>query len=322
MNQNKSSMGFSGCMLNLLFKIIGSLPLRFLYILSDAFTFLAGRVVGYRRKVIRCNLKESFPEKSTTELLKIERDFYRFLGDYFVETIRMGCMTAKEISRRMRFENAEDIINQMENGKNIVLYLGHYCNWEWISSIPLHFMNVATNVSKFHFGQIYHPLENNASDEAFLRLRERWGSTSIPMNDTLKVMRNWAKEGNPFIVGFISDQVPLYEGVHYFADFLNHETPTYTGAERLARIFDAGVFYCDIRRDRRGYYSCRFVNMTNDPNSLPEFLLTQKYYDLLSESIHRQPPFWLWSHNRWKRTKEEFFRLYGEKVALKRLRHL
>ena len=27
---------------------------------------------------------------------------------------------------------------------------------------------------------------------------------------------------------------------------------------------------------------------------------------MLEASIHRAPEFWLWTHNRWKRTREEF----------------
>ncbi|MDE6680802.1 MAG: lysophospholipid acyltransferase family protein, partial [Muribaculaceae bacterium] len=239
----------------------------------------------------------------TAELRKIERDFYRFLGDYFVETLRLGRMSEKEIRRRMCFENGDEVQRYLEAGRNVTLYLGHYCNWEWVSSIPLHFDR------KLHMGQIYHPLENNAADEAFLSIRGRCGATSIKMADTLPTLMKWRREGTPFMVGFIADQVPLFDGMHYFADFLHQETSTFTGPERLSRMFDSVVFYCDIRRDKRGYYTCRYVRMTDNPKSLPQFELTQKYYDMLSESIHRQPALWLWSHNRWKRTKTDFVRL-------------
>jgi KDO2-lipid IV(A) lauroyltransferase len=31
---------------------------------------------------------------------------------------------------------------------------------------------------------------------------------------------------------------------------------------------------------------------------------------MLEASIRRQPELWLWSHNRWKRTREEFERRF------------
>lgn len=316
MKKGIHKMSSGGRLLSILFSAVGLLPWWMLYGLSDTVAFLAGRIIGYRKKVIRKNLTLSFPDKDLREIKKIEREFYRFLGDYFVETLKLGCMSDKEIKRRMRFENEEEVQEYLESGRNVTLYLGHYCNWEWMSSIPLHFN------SNLHMGQIYHPLENKAADEAFLSIRGRCGATSIKMADTLPTLMKWRRAGEPFMVGFIADQVPLFDGMHYFADFLHQETPTFTGPERLSRMFDSVVFYCDMRRDKRGHYTCRYVKMTDNPKALPQFKLTQRYYDLLSESINRQPALWLWSHNRWKRTKADFFAHYGKEEALKRLSHL
>ncbi|MDE7161060.1 MAG: lysophospholipid acyltransferase family protein [Muribaculaceae bacterium] len=315
-------MSLGGKALHALFRGVGSLPLWMLYGLADILTFMAGRVIGYRRGVIRRNIDSSFPEKNLAERRGIERQFYRFLGDYFVETLRLGGMSRKVLGRRMRFENVEEVDSCLRQGRDVVLYLGHYCNWEWISSIPLHHSHTSDAGKSVRFGQIYHPLENRAFDEAFLAIRGRCGAVSIPMADTLGVLRGWRRAGEPFIVGFISDQAPILEGIHYFADFLNHpETPTYTGAERIARMFDAAVFYCDIRREKRGHYVCRYERMTDAPKSMPTFALSQMYYDLLARSIRRQPPYWLWSHNRWKRTRRDFEAKYGDE-ARRRLERL
>lgn len=307
----------SSLVLNGTFKAIGSLPLWMLYGISDTVAFLAGRVIGYRRKVIRKNLTTSFPEKDTKELRKIERDFYRFLGDYFVETLKLGCMSREEILKRMRFEGQDEVNAVLESGQNVSLLLGHYGNWEWISSIPLHLPE------GIHGGQIYHPLENEAADEAFLRIRSRFDAISIPMKDTLLTVRKWQHEGRPFIIGYIADQVPLIDTVHYFAHFLNHpETPAFTGHERISRMLHAAVFYCDITRPRRGEYVCRYVKMTDDAASLPQFELTRKYYEMLEDTIRRTPHLWLWSHNRWKRGMDDFIRWHGEEGAKKMLSRL
>lgn len=308
--------GFGGRLLSGLFATVGSVPLRGLYVLSDVVAFLAYRVVGYRRRVVHDNLTSCFPEKDAREIREIEKEFYRFLGDYFVETLRLGVMSEEEIRLRMRFENAGEVNEVLENGGNVTLYLGHYCNWEWLSSIPLHTPPNACT------GQIYHPLRSKASDYAFLKIRSHFGATSIKMADTLKTLLRWRKEGRPSITGYIADQTPKYNGIHYFADFLHHETAAYTGPERLSRMLHAAVFYCDIRRPRRGEYVCRYVKMADDAATLPQFELTRKYYGLLEGSIRRQPPYWLWSHRRWKRTREDFLREYGPEEARKLLSHL
>lgn len=300
---------------NLMFGAIGSLPLGLLYIFSDFVSFLLGRIVGYRHKVIRENLSSSFPEKDEKELRGIEKGFYRFLGDYFVETMRLGRMDKDEISRRMRFEGSEEVNKALSQGKHVTLYLGHYCNWEWISSIPLHITEKAL------LGQIYHPLENEAADKAFLKIRSRFGATSIKMGDTLKELMKYHRAGIPTIIGYIADQSPLFNAVRYFADFLHHDTPVITGPERLSRMFNSTVFYCDVSRPKRGEYVCRYVKMTDDASKLPPFELTRKYYEMLENSIRRQPEYWLWSHRRWKRTRQDFYDYFGEEEAIKRLSH-
>lgn len=303
-------------LLNSLFGAVGSLPLKVLYGISDFMAFIMGSVVGYRRKVIRKNLSASFPEKTPEELRKTEKDFYGFLCDYFVETLRLGRMNRREILKRMKFEGFDEVNSYLNSGHNVSLLLGHLGNWEWISSIPLHMPEGLKG------GQIYHPLENEAADEAFLKLRGRFGAYSIKMRDTLPTIMQWRKEGKPFMIGYIADQSPLFEATHYFADFLNQDTPALTGHERISRMLHATVFFCDVSRPKRGEYLCRFVKVTDDAASLPQFELTSIYYKMLEESIRKNPAIWLWSHNRWKRTRRMFMERYGEEEASKRLKHL
>lgn len=310
----KEYNGIGGKLLSGLFKAVGVLPLWMLYGVADVVALLAGGLVGYRRKVIRENLEKCFPEKSEKELRRIERRFYRFLGDYFVETLHLGTMSKRAIMKRMKFENMEEVNAILRGGGSVTLYLGHYCNWEWVSSLPLHMPTAAKG------GQIYHPLENAASDYAFLKIRGRFGATSIDMEDVLPTLMGWRKEKVASMIGYISDQAPHYHGIHYIADFFGLETPTYTGPERLAGMFSTAVYYVDMSRPKRGYYTGRFVKMSSDASKEPRFALTQRYYDLLEATIRRAPEYWLWSHRRWKRTREDFYRYYGEEDAKRRLR--
>lgn len=312
----KTKPSFSTRMLNALFGAIGSLPLKVLYGFSGVVAWLASDVIGYRRKVIRKNLTSSFPEKSERELRTIEKNFYRFLADYFVETMKLGRMSRSQILHHMRFENQEEVNREFENGKNVSLLLGHYGNWEWISSIPLHLPEGIKG------GQLYHPLESKAADEAFLKIRNRFGAYSIKMADTLPTLMAWRRETKPFIIGYIADQVPLWNGVHLFTDFLHHDTPVFTGPERLSRMLHAAVYYCDISRPERGQYVCRYVKMTDDAATLPQFELTRRYFNMLAATIEKNPSLWLWSHNRWKRDRKGFFEYFGNEEAEKRLSHL
>ena len=74
-------------------KIFSLLPFRLLYLLSDFMAWLACDVVRYRRNVVRQNLTSSFPEKDIKEIRRIEKQFYLFLCDYFMETIKLATMS-------------------------------------------------------------------------------------------------------------------------------------------------------------------------------------------------------------------------------------
>lgn len=279
-------------------KALGRLPLGMLYVLADSLAFIVRDVVRYRRDVVRSNIADSFPEFSDDERKRIERRFYNFLTDYFVETLRMVSMPDREMRRRMRFEGLDLLEEAFSRGESVILYLGHYCNWEWVTSLTLH------SHQDVKMAQIYHQLSDPVSDKLFLWIRSRFGSESVEMKHTLRAILGWKRQGVKSITGFIADQLPGYESIHLFVDFLHHDTPVYTGGERIARKIGAAVFYLDMQRTRRGYYTGRLVKISEDASREPEHAITCEYYRMLETSIRRQPELWLWSHRRWKRTRE------------------
>ena len=280
--------------------VFSLLPLRIHYVLSDLLFWLLYGVVGYRKAVIRKNLRESFPEKSEEELRKIARGYYHFFCDYIVETIKMMTISKENIRRRLTFKGTELVDEIVESGQSCAVYLGHLCNWEWVTSLPLWV------TPKAQCGQIYHPLANKEFDRLFLYSRQRFGATCIAMQDTLREIVNYRSKNQPVVIGYISDQVPFWTNIHHWVDFLHHDTPVLTGTERIAKKVNHAVFFLDVHRVRRGYYEAEFKLMTREPQKMDDFEITDIYFKLLEESIRRAPEFWLWSHNRWKRTREEF----------------
>lgn len=129
-------------------------------------------------------------------------------------------------------------------------------------------------------------------------------------------------ENIPSMIGYIADQAPIFEGIHLFLDFLNHDTPVLTGHERISKMLHATVVYGHMSRPKRGEYVCKFVKITDDAATLPEFEMTRIYFGMLEKNILESPELWLWSHNRWKRTREMFYEQKGAKDAERRLSHL
>ena len=279
-------------------KFISSLPWGVLYALSDIFYFVVRHIARYRRKVVRQNIRESFPNESPAFWKQTEKEFYHHFCDYVVETLKLLTISPEEMKKRMIFEGLDDMAKDLDTHPFVFLYLGHYCNWEWISSIPQW-------ISKdIHTAQLYRPLNQHTLETFFQTARTRLGAENIDKNIALRRILELKKEGTPTIIGFIADQSPKRNSIHKWINFLNHpETPVFTGTERIAKKVDAAIWYCDVRRLSRGHYKGTMRRLVDDVNNEPEHHVTELYMQALEETIKRQPAYWLWSHKRWKRTK-------------------
>lgn len=277
-----------------LLKPISRMPFKMMYVISDGLYPILYYLVRYRRKIVRKNLTESFPEKSPEEIKRIEKDFYRNFVDNMLETCKMGAMSSEEMSRRMKFTNIEEVNKVLRSGRSVSLFLGHYGNWEWISSMPISLDKRAVAA------QIYHKLNNEAFNRLILENRSAHGATNVEMNRTARFITELAAKGQECIIGFIADQSPRWKDVHFFVPFLNHNTPVITGTEKITKHYKFDAWFVRTRKVKRGFYEVEFVRMHDHPDSLPNFQLTEIYYRMLENMIKEQPELYLWTHNRFK----------------------
>lgn len=289
-----------------LFYTLSLLPFRILYGMADIGYVLLYYIIRYRRGVVRKNLVTAFPEKSIDDIKTIERKFYHWFCDYFLEAIKLLSISEKELRRRFTIINSEEVEQCFQEGQDVAAILGHYCNWEWLSCVG---MNLPP---EREIGLIYHPLRNKTFDYLFGKLRSHeQNSHVIPKKDILRYVVTKKREGVRNICGYISDQGPKWANIHLWLPFLNHEyTPVFTGGERIMRKMNNAVFYVEMSRPKRGYYTATYKLITREPNTLPADDITRRFFCLLEETIRQEPAFYLWSHNRWKRTKEEFDRRF------------
>ncbi len=279
------------------------LPFSVLYIFSDILYIFVYKIAGYRLKVVRHNLALSFPEKTEKERKTIEREFYHHFCDYFVETLKLLHISDEEMKKRMQFENVDQIRDLMKDGNSVLMFLGHYCNWEWIPSITMDFRNKGDE-NKI-LGQIYKPLRSKAADDLFLKIRSRFGSLGIPKNDTLRMIVKLRREKKQVLIGFMADQTPSVPNIHYWTNFLNQDSAVFTGVERIAKQTGYAVIYLDMEKVKRGHYKATVRLVSDNPIAEPENSITETYIQAMEKTILRNPAYWLWTHKRWKRTREE-----------------
>ena len=269
------------------------LPHWILYAISDFNFFMIYHVIGYRKKVVYENLKNSFPEKSHEELKSIEKKFFRHLTDVIMETVKEFTLSEKQAKKRFKFVNPEIFQQHYDNGKSVMMTMGHYNNWEYGVTTQLWVPQECWAV--------YGKIENPVFDKYLVRTREKFGFTLFPMEATYDIMLNH-KQGDKLYM-FMADQSPHHAKIKYWIPFLNQETPVHVGAEKLSKMMDLAVVFIDIQRVKRGYYEITAHTLFDNPKETAEHEITDKYFEILEKVIRKKPENWLWSHKRWKYKK-------------------
>lgn len=270
-----------------------------LYFLSDGLFYLLYYLIGYRRKIVRRNLTESFPQKDIKDIKQIEINFYHFFMDMMLECCKLSSISQEGIMKRVQFKNSEAVNSMLRQGKSVSVYIGHYGNWEWISSMPLWLEKNVTGI------QIYHKLRNKNIERLMMHIRERMGGICVEMHKTARYVTELVSNNKVCLIGFIADQSPKKKESRHFLSFLNHKTPVLIGTEKIIKHYGFEAFYLDVKRIKRGYYEAEFVPLHDNPKLLPDFELTALYFQHLEQTILRQPELYLWTHNRFKHAERE-----------------
>ena len=118
--------------------IISILPFPVFYLLSDFVYFLTYNIIGYRKKVVRDNIKLALPHLSDKERLTIEKKFYSHMCDMFLEMIKTISISQKEIEKRFTFSNMDVYYDLEKKNKSIALMCAHYASYEWVVSMNYH----------------------------------------------------------------------------------------------------------------------------------------------------------------------------------------
>jgi Kdo2-lipid IVA lauroyltransferase/acyltransferase len=273
--------------------LIASLPFRVLYAFSDfAYTML--RLSGYRKQVIINNLKNSFPEKSDSEIQLISREYYRYLCDLILETLKTLKMNGQVSRERCAFHQQPWLTRLYDEHRSIIIVMGHYGNWEWAGP------GFALS-TPFPLVVIYRPLSNPHFEKMMTTMRTRFGTRITPEDKTLRDMV--ARQKETTATAFIADQTPSDIRNAYWTTFLNQDTPVHAGPEKIARKFNYPVVFMNVKRTRRGYYEIFPELLSEDPRATTEYEITDAFIRRLEKEIVADPVPWLWSHRRWKRKR-------------------
>ncbi len=269
---------------------VSLLPFWWMYRLSDLLYLILFKIVGYRKQVVLTNLRNSFPEKPEAEIRKICTDFYKYFCDLVLETLKTLTISPAQLRKHAVFEDLAVFKKYYQQKQSVVIIMGHLGNWELggarFALEPFHKLYV-----------IYHPLENKRFDRLVYHMRTRLGNGLYAMRDTFKCMLR--DRGDITATAFIADQTPSPKGA-FWLDFLNQDTPIFSGTEKLACKLEYPVLYISMDRPRRGYYTIKVEELHARPQDTAEMEITRLHTKRLEDDIKEKPHLWLWTHKRWK----------------------
>jgi len=101
--------------------LISLLPFPFLYLLSDLLFVILYHIIGYRRKVVIQNLKNTFPEMPEKEIIDLQKRFYIYLCDLTLETFKTLTISEKKMVKHCSMdEGSLQLIKQYYDDKKSI----------------------------------------------------------------------------------------------------------------------------------------------------------------------------------------------------------
>ena len=277
-------------------RVFAAMPYWFKYYVVENLIFVLLRYcLRYRMKVVKTNLRNSFPEKDERELAVIRRRFYRTLAEIFVDTINLAGLTPEKGRSLLTVKGLEEQKERV-GGRDWIAMTAHFGCWEYCSFWGLYDPTQIVVA-------VYHPLRSRIVEAFYQRLRNGDYATTVAMKESLRFyLRNRAGGigGRNLVMGLIAAQNPPRRPDSRWFRFLNQDKIFFDGGEKLALRCQLPVYFVKMERLRRGRYEMSFELIYDGKEEVAEYEITQRYVRMLEAEIRRRPELWMWSHRRWK----------------------
>lgn len=273
-------------------KIIGFFNFDSLHKAANVVAFILQKIIKYRQKVVFENLNIAFPNFSFEQKKQIENQFYIHLADLIFESLKSFSLKNTDIIPRYKLLNPEVLDQYYHNNQSIIVTGGHYNNWEWAVA--------ADAQCKHKTVAVYKPIANKPINDYMVQNRTKWGSDFSPIQDTSLLFEK--NKNTPTAYLMVADQSPSNVERAYWVNFFGVPTATLHGVEKYAQQYNLPVIYFEVQKIARSEYTLNFkvISEPNDTQQKEKGYITQVFMSELQKTIEKDPPYWLWSHRRWK----------------------
>lgn len=255
------------------------------------------RGVGVRR--LEANLARVRPDADHRALRRLGRGGMRTYLRYYAEAFTLGRLSPEQVDARVRAVG-DDVVRALTgSGRSAVLALGHQGNWDLAGAWATRHVAPVTTVAE--------RLEPPEVFEEFVRLREGFGLTIIPLDAGREVFRDLvrATRDGGRLVPLLADRDLTARGVE--VDLFGERARVAAGPAALAAATGAPLVPTLIRHERlrgarrRAAGSRWGIVLTFGPEiAVPDGMsradqvlhLTQAWVDVMAADIAEHPTHW------------------------------
>ncbi len=253
-----------------------------------------GRTIGPRlgisRRALR-NLRRAMPANSEAENRRIVHGMWDNLGRSVAELPHLEAISAVG-SERVEIVNGEHAAALCEAGQPVILFGGHFANWE-VGSSTIHRLLGPSLLSVFRASN------NPWADRVLRRRMTARRAVAKGADGGRDVLRHLRRGGH---IGMLVDQ-KMNDGIA--VPFFGHDAMTAPAIARLALRFNCPIV--PVRIERLNGTRFRFtvlppltLNGTRDTADNVRTTLA-RITAVIEEWIVARPEQWLWLHRRWPR---------------------
>lgn len=260
-------------------------------------SFLIGKLAGRYATVVENNLNQAFPQLTPQGRQELKKKIYHHFAGVFVENISLYAKKKPMgILKDIEVKNTQEIIRVLSKGKGVVLFSGHFGNWELIPYLlNQHLQRRIYSVAR--------RMNNPLTERVVKGFRKFMGSNVVDKKGALRTILKKMEENE--VVYLLMDQNTLAREA-VFVDFFGRPAGTVTSVAQLHLKKNIPIvpLFLHYERDKIVLEVMNEIEYTPSGHEDDIKLLTQKCTSLIEDKIKEHPEQWFWFHNRWK-TKEE-----------------
>lgn len=272
--------------------LLSWLPMPPVRLLGAVVGELFHALVPSRRRIVRINLRLSFPELDDRARRRLARAHFRALGMGLFEVPYAWFASSRRLRRCVEFAGAANLRQAQTEGSGALLLTGHFTTMELGCRL--------VELAGFPFHGMYRPADNPFADYWMRRLRERQlGQPMVPKGDLKQVVRLLRRGGR---VWYGPDQT-LNVPNAVFVDFFGVPTLTLTATSRLAQMGRCKVvpyFPQRVGSWLNGRYRIVFLPALEAFPSGDDTADARRINALLEDAIREAPEQYFWVHRRFK----------------------